>query len=300
MPKIHAMSPLRRPEPSSQDGWCGVAAGRGGRSLTAESRTNAGHVDLLAILLGLATLFALSPVLADLLGQWGAAPWSRYSVVFAVLTAVALARADRVEPLPRAVVWIAVAIGVAALLIAGGRMAWARLTIPLALIGWSRACGIADVRTASLGFFLVPTPAILHKWLAPALPEFLSGLASAISGTLGLSSEIVGRRLLTEGEAIAWTDFDGGVATMALFAGLAWMRSTQARRGVAIALLWTALGASFGLFVQFGVWIAAILVLNELGGHAAREVLDCGPTAIAVVAAIAAIATAPGKRQSGV
>lgn len=173
-------------------------------------------------------LFAFSPSIAAGLESLRSQPWTRGTLIFALLAVVAVRSAP---PARRSAAgWALVAAGIAIQLVAiGGGVARAgRLGFVLAAVGLCRGAGWAGWRTALLLGFLLPLPHAVVELASPGLEGAFAAAAAALARGVGLGVE-AGRGVLVSGsETLRLADHDGGLAWGALLAGLAWFAELRA------------------------------------------------------------------------
>ena len=254
-----------------------------------------GRADVATVSLMLATVFALSPVLVDVWQQWIGFPWTRSSAVFAPLCVLLLWRAEREQPHRDGLAVLVLAIVATVLLVAGDRLAWARLLIPLAIIGLCRARGIADLRTALLCVFALPLPGLVNKWLAPALPEFVIGAATLPLRAVGAVVERTADQIAVSGHWLEFEPSDGGASLIFLFAGLGWAGAVAARAPLAKRVIGWSLCA---IPVQAAIWALALVLLASLGAPPARAALDHLPALVAAALVIGCFALGHGTSRA--
>jgi hypothetical protein len=239
-----------------------------------------------------AALAALSPAVRELVGHWARTPWTLYSLAFLPLLArlVFLPALRRTAPPPDAVAglrWILAAIALE-LLAAGARLP--ALGRPALLLGWlgaSRSLGLAPLRAALLGAFVIPVPARVAGAASPWLEELQLAAAASLLALGGADVEVAGATLRAGGSALAVAAWHGGAPAAALCAGAAWygalrLGAPAPRLAVAVA----AAGAG-GFALQLGALAAAGALLAAGAVSAARVVLGPAPwLGLALVAAL--------------
>jgi hypothetical protein len=255
------------------------------------------RVDVAALALAVAITFALSPALLDLVQHWIAQPWARYSVVFVPLTFAWVLHAEAIAPRRDGAIAIVVGIVLAALLVAGGLHSWARVGIPIAILGLCRMRGLAPLSTASLAIFIVPMPSLLNRFTGPEWPELLAGAAAWVVALFASGLEIAEGVARLGDRELAIAPQDGGLALAFLLVGAAWARALQ-EGAISPGARALQLGGWALLFapLQLGVWVTALAALSVSGPAAARNVLDGAPLLLAAGAALLLVA---GARAGG-
>jgi len=219
---------------------------------------------------GLALAVGLSPALWNLVGHWGAAPWSRYSILFLpVLAALSWRESTGGGPefsSGERSLWTAgvvLSLGIELLAIAGGLPSLARIALPLAAVGGLRLALGLSPRDGILAFWVIPLPHALLAITSPWLEETWGALARQI---LGPGS--AGSAPLVLGPA------DGGQRLVATFVGLAWALGAWRREApgprLGRMLRWGMLGAG----LQLPVLLLALLLADQGHVRAARMWLD--------------------------
>jgi hypothetical protein len=236
----------------------------------------------------LALLVGFAPVLLDLVHHVSAEPWARYILVFVPLCVVCLASC-REEPRRHAdgYLWLAIAIVVELVAIAGSTTRLARPAFALAVIGLCRASGLANTRTAALTFWLIPVPNLLLRMASPALETGLLGIAATAGRAAGVAVEVEGPVASAASGALVLQPWHGGLPLVALLSGLGWYASLRDGSGLAAALgrmlVWGALGLPLQALALLGaVWVLAAGA-PEVGREFLEQYLWCGVAAAAIV-----------------
>jgi len=218
---------------------------------------------------------ALSPVLVDLARHWSSTPWSRYSLVFPILF-VARIRSEPSRPSPArdGWAWIAAALALELVAVAGGVTKLGRAALPLAVWGGCRLYGLTGPATVVLVAFAVPVPHGLNELASPALETGLAHGAARVARLLGAAPQVLDPPQLVVGrEALALTPADGGLPVVALLAGLGWHAGLVLREGAVAcarrALSWAALGIPLQAVALTG----AVALTAVSGASAARALL---------------------------
>ncbi len=230
----------------------------------------------LALWIGL--VFAFGPALRPGIENLSSQPWTRGTLVFALLAWVA---ARGAPPAMRSRTgWLLVMVGIVIELaaIAGGVARAGRIGFVAAAIGLCRATGGCTLPVALLLVFLVPLPHALMKLGSPALESGFAALGAGIARALGFDVA-AGRGLLSaDATTLRLAEPDGGLGLLLLFAGLVWFvelraPSPSARSRVVRGLL----AGIAALALQL---VATTLAAVVLGGGAAdapergRAILD--------------------------
>ncbi len=207
-------------------------------------------------LLAVALALGLSPVLFEFARHLREEPSALYVLACASVLAFAvrgeLAAGRREAPaLARGLPWIATAVVLELFCYAGGIERFARPALPLALIGWLRASGLARLPLASLAFWLVPVPKSLSEFGEFGFHYLWHDLASPFASSAA--------------DALVLDHWDSGLRPAAIAAAFGWWRATHAgRRPWNEALRLGAVGfASQGLALAFALAAAALGAVGE-------------------------------------
>jgi hypothetical protein len=197
------------------------------------------------LVVGLALCAGLSASVVELAKHIASEPANAYVLAFPILLLLSARSAPRVEPHRVAgLAWIALAIAVEVTALRAGADRFARIAIPMGIVGYLSAFSSVPFATAALAFFVVPVPSLVAK--AVPLQSVWGALAASVVGPLN--------------GALTVTEWDSGARLIAMFGGLGWFSVARTggtwqramRTGARIALL--------GLPVQlFGVLLAAVV-----------------------------------------
>lgn len=201
---------------------------------------------------------ALSIGLSPVLYEWGAhlraEPATRYALIFPLLLLAAVRRAPRERPwLRRGLPWLAAAAIVEVLAFMGGVPRYGRLALPLGVIGWLRASGLAPLPVALLAVWLVPVPRFAGQLGFGAPARLWSAWANAW--------------LPGSGDALALDPWDSGLRLIALLAGIGWFAGLRRQPRLGAAAGRAALYGLAGVPAQaLGVLVAAALLAAGASG----------------------------------
>ena len=188
------------------------------------------------------------------MAEWGLYlddnPPALYVLVFPLLLLIASRATPPTEPaFGEGLAWLALAGGLQVIAFAGGVERFARLSIPLGVIGYLRFTGTSSLAPASLAWFAVPVP-VFATTMFP-LESVWRAFAEPILAGHATSFEL--------------TPWDNGLRLVALFAGLGWYADARTSRSWRSALQRSARLAMLGLPVQLGGVLLAAL-MSRLGG----------------------------------
>lgn len=191
--------------------------------------------------LGLAALFALSPILLD----WGLhlaqTPSARYAAIFPVLYLIGLRHDSRAAARKDGYLLLALGVLLVILSVGGGFTRWGRIAVPIILIAMVRLSGVGSIRGALTLLWFVPLPHFIETRAWPELVLFYGETLSQTPPILE-SARII---LETGGGLLELRPSDAGLTLMASLSGIsyfaAWQRNesilaTGIRMGAAVLL----------------------------------------------------------------
>jgi hypothetical protein len=262
----------------------------GARDAAAASRGVALPLGVKLALLGGGALLAFYPLTVDLARHLSAEPWARYALLFPGLFAwCALRTRGPVAASRSGALWIAAAVALQTLAIAGGVPRYGRPALPLALIGGARLLGLAPLRIALLPLLAIPIPTALVSVPSPALERIWLGLVAPWLDAGALIS-LRDPAVMATGGTLILIHADAGLPLAALLAGLAWYAG--ARLGWSPVTTAAALLAALptALAVQAGAVASAALAVGwSADAEAVRTLLTHAPwlaTALLVIPAV--------------
>ena len=216
--------------------------------------------------LGLAALFALSPILVD----WGfhlvETPSSRYAALFPVLYLIGIRHDARERVRKDGYLLLALAIALVILSVGGGFTRWGRIAVPITLVAMIRLSGLASTRGALTMLWFVPVPHFIEML---AWPELVLFYAQSLPGlTISLESA---RVVLGSGVSVLQlAPADAGLPLMASLSGISYFASWQRREPLLRTGVRMGVSVVLALPIQYGaVWVAIILLRSDFP-HAAQ------------------------------
>jgi len=240
-------------------------------------------------LLWLALAMALSPVLADLGSHLAKTPWTRYVLVFPLLTARAIPRCPaRVRPQRDGFALLLLALGLELLTLGGGLTSLARVAIPLAAFGLARALGRPLLAVATLTTWWLPVPNTFVALTSPGLESALVVAAAALWKALGVTLRLEGSRVVGMHGMLALEAADGGLPLAAVLSGLGWYAATLRGRALGSRLRTAGAWAVLALPVQVFAIFVAIGAAGLSAASAARLGLTYEWVGVAVLGWITA------------
>lgn len=216
-------------------------------------------------LLWLLLLAALAPVWLD----WGqhliSEPGARYAALFLPLTALLAWRERTVRSRNAAALWwVAAALALSVLAVGSGLTRFARLCLPLAILGMARWRGWPRAEVALMTLWWVPIPSFLMKASGKVL-------AALPLGSLPLEP------------------MDAGLPLVALLSGLAYWAALWSGQSLMHALRAALLGGLIALPLQAVVLVVALGSAALIPAATVRVGLDLLP-AVATLATWVAVA----------
>lgn len=203
------------------------------------------------------------PVLADLVGLWLQAAWSRYSLAFVPLLVLAAgSERQEVSRSSLGALWVAVGVGQALVASGAGFERYGGPGLALAVFGLCRAFAMARGAVAALAFGVVPLPHFVGAATSPHLEALWSqlslGIARAVAGT---SAETGGSSGLGP---LALDAMDTGLPLLVMLGGWGWYRAARRRATLT------------GLLTEVARWGAVAPLLQALAATAAGVALGLG------------------------
>jgi len=203
------------------------------------------------------------PVLADLVGLWLQAAWSRYSLAFVPLLVLAAgSERQEVSRSSLGALWVAVGVGQALVASGAGFERHGGPGLALAVFGLCRAFAMARGTVAALAFGVVPLPHFVGAATSPHLEALWSHLALAVAGAVAGSSADPGA---SSGMGpLALDAMDTGLPLLVMLGGWGWYRATCRRATLT------------GLLAEAARWGAVAPLLQALAVTAAGLALGLG------------------------
>lgn len=236
-----------------------------------------------------ALFVALSPTLSDLAGHWGTNPWSRYSLGFVPLLALA-ARA-----LPGDARWRDAAFWTLVVCVVGqfgaGFVAARPVARPLAGLAVAAFLvhrGTTTPRAALLALWIVPVPSMIvvdqldGRAVAAGLAE---GVAALLRAT-GTAVEAVRGDVRGASGQLAIPAYWSGLVLAFQALGLAWFTAARLRLGVRATMLALAAAAALAFPLQLAIATAAGALALTGNEGAATRVLEPGSWLVALIAGL--------------
>ena len=212
----------------------------------------------------LCLLAAFSPVLFDLSVHLVEHPWARASLIFPWLGWVATrSRAEpqdaetSLEPSRALWIWIALALGIEGLAIAGDTIRLGRLGLLIAVLGLCHSFRWMRFPKLLLLLWAIPIPASLMSFASPGLEDLWArGSAAMISG---LAFELIHQvpTMSTAEGSLPLSAADGGLAMAFGFAGLGWFRGLTRIDEPQSPWIQSTLGAMAAVILQFALILLA-------------------------------------------
>jgi len=249
-------------------------------------RTRAGFS---ASWLWLAVAAGFSPALVELAVKTAEPPRS-VTVVVAAALLIAAAWREHTEDEPHrgsGIALLALASALEIVGILGGASTFARISVPLAVIGTARLLGRPTLPVALLSFWLVPIPVFL---LEPVRAPLEHAAASAVAAALQLFSgagTAVGPLVRAHGETLELQSPDAGLHLAHLLALLGWYGSVILGASIGSAARTAMIAAFLAVPLQPVFLGLAAFAFHVSGSTAARALLDLGLPALVIVAFLA-------------
>jgi len=215
-------------------------------------------------LLWLLLMGALAPVWLD----WGqhlvSLPGARYAALFLPLTALLAWRDRRVGSRNAAALWwVAAALVLSVLAVGSGLTRFARLCLPLAILGMARWRGWPRAEVALMSLWWVPIPSFLMK----ASGKLLAALPL---------------------ESLPLEPMDAGLPLVALLSGLAYWAAIWSGQSLMNALRAALLSGLIALPLQAVVLVAALGSAAFIPAASLRAGLDLLPAVVTLATCVAA------------
>ncbi len=220
----------------------------------------------------IALLLGFSPVLLDLGRHLAATPEASYVLLAPLLLGLAARR--ELPEVPRSDGYFLLALGLALELLGIAAASWsvARLGLPLGIVGLARARGFPPLRSALLGFFLVPVPTSLVALPSPELESALAAFAGAVVRGVGGEVRPVGPLFTGTQGRLELSAFDAGIPLAATLAALGWYSAVRRGARVSGALasavrtsLWAVLIQPCAIAVAVGLFALGLPTLARSG-----------------------------------
>ena len=235
-----------------QNGMAGLM-----QSKTESDTQRAGHGR--SVFLGLAAVFALSPVLWDWTLHLAQTPSARYAALFPILYLIGFRHDSRQPARKDGYLFLALAVLVVILSVGGGFTRWGRIAVPVALIAVIRLNGYASLRGSLTLLWFVPLPHFINTLVWPELILFYS---QAVAG-LRISLEATSVFIQSGEGGLRLSQGDAGMALMVALGGVSyfvsWQRDESASR-TTTRLLFSVLAA---LPLQFLAIALALFLLKS-------------------------------------
>jgi hypothetical protein len=209
--------------------------------------------------LGLAAVFALSPVLWDWTLHLAHTPSARYAALFPILYLIGFRHDSRQAARKDGYLFLALAVVVVILAVGGGFTRWGRIAVPIALIALIRLNGYASLRGSLTLLWFVPLPHFINTLVWPDLILFYS---QAMTG-LQISQEATNVFIQSSEGGLRVSQGDAGMALMLALSGVSyfvsWQRDESASRTIT-RLIFSILAA---LPLQFLAIALALFLLKS-------------------------------------
>lgn len=230
-----------------------------------------------AALVWLALIVASSAVLVDLLDHWWTSAWARYSLVFVPLALFVAHRGAGVAARPISAPVIGLGVLIEVLAVGGGFDRWGRIGLAVALVGMTGIHRVGGWSRRLCVLWIVPIPAFLHAQLD--LTALWAQIGAATSRLLGPEVRWADSVLWIDSSGLPLFAPDGGLAVVALLAGIGWHASAYAGASLRAAALQALRWGALGIPIQAAAVVLAAVSLGwlPLESTAVRTVLWNAP-----------------------
>lgn len=238
--------------------------------------------------LWLAAGIAFSPALAEIAGQTVSNPRTTTPIIAGSLLVLASVRC-RVRETPGRTVALGLLAAAAVLEILGilgGSSTFARVSVPVAVVGVSRMLGHPPLATALLSLWLVPIPVSLLEPLREPFENGAAAFVAAVGSLVSPDAVAVGPLVRASGRSFELRAPDAGLHLAHLLALVGWYGAVLRGEGLGAAARMAGKTALLTLPLQPIFLAVAALALLAVGPSAARGVLDPGLPALVLVTAL--------------
>lgn len=238
--------------------------------------------------LWLAAAVAFSPALAEVAAQTVTNPRTSTPVIAGALLFAAAWRSPLREAphRPTGLALLTLATALELLGILGASSTFARISVPIAVVGVARLLGHPPLAIALLSLWLVPIPVSLLEPLREPMENGAAAFVAAMATLLGSDASAVGPLVRAGGRSFELHAPDAGLHLAHLLTLAGWYGAALRGERLAGAVRLAARAALLTLPLQPVFLTLATLALLAFGPEAARGVLDPGLPALVLLTAL--------------